>query len=49
MLLNVLDVLYILRLDVDGEDALVKTIIHALQHLVMLGIHRVNGKIFLYA
>ena len=45
--LQVLNVLDGFRLDVDGEDALVQTVVHTLQHLVVLGVLAVNGKVLL--
>ena len=36
------------RLDVDGEDALVQSVIHALEHRVMFRVGRSYGKILLY-
>ena len=47
MLLDVLDILYVLGLDVDSKDGLVKAFVHTLQHLVVLGIHRADGEVFL--
>ena len=48
ILLKVLDVLYGLRLYVYGEDVLVQTVVHTLQHRVVLGVLVVNGEILLY-
>ena len=45
--LQIVHVLDGLRLDVDRKDVLVKTIVHALQHLVVFSILVRNGKIFL--
>ena len=39
--------LYRFRLDVDGKDVLVKTVVHTLQHRVVLGVLVVNGEILL--
>ena len=45
--LQVFHVLDGLGLDVDGEDALVKPVVHALQHLVVFGLLAAHGEILL--
>ena len=47
--LQVLHVFDRLWLDVHGEDALVQTLIHALQHRIMVGILALHREIFLNA
>ena len=47
--LQIVHVLDGLRLDVDGEDALVEAVVHALQHRVVVGILAGYGEIFLDA
>ena len=48
ILLKVLDVLYGLRLYVYGEDVLVQTVVHTLQHRVVVSILGSYGEILLY-
>ena len=47
--LQILHVLDRLRLDVHGEDALVQSFIHTLQHRVVVGILACHGEILLDA
>ena len=47
--LQILHVLDGLRLDVDGEDGLVEAVVHALQHLVVLGVLVGHGPVLLDA
>ena len=46
--LQIIHILNGLRLDVDSKDVLIQSIIHALQHLVVLGILVCNGEILFY-
>ena len=47
--LKVVNALDWLRLVVDGEDGLVETVVHTLEHRVVVGILGFNGEIFLDA
>ena len=46
--LKVVNVLDRLRLVVNSEDALVESVVHALQHRVVVGILAAYGEVFLY-
>ena len=46
--LQIVHILDGLWLNVDGEDVLVQTVVHALQHRVVLGLFRLHGEVFLY-
>ena len=46
--LKVVNVLDRLRLVVDGEDILVESVVHSLQHWVVVGIFAAYGEVFLY-
>ena len=46
--LNVIDMLYWFRFMVNGENALVQSVIHALKHRVIISILGADGEIFLY-
>ena len=48
-LLEVVHALDGLGVVVDGEDLLVQTVIHALEHRVVVGLGRIYGEILLYA
>ena len=49
VLFQIIHILDGLRLDVDRKNVLVQTVVHALQHLVVLGILAAGGEIFLDA
>ena len=48
ILLQIIHILNGLGLDVNSKNVLVQAIIHTLQHLVVLGILRVDSKVLLY-